>query len=195
MSQFHFDPETYLSMIRGDVARYDQLQDATVRASEGVRAATILELGTGTGETAQRMLARHRGARLVGIDASEAMLAVAREALTGADLRVQRLEDPLPEGPFDLVFSALAVHHLDAPGKRDLFTRVAAVLSQGGRFALADVIVPTDPAKATIPLSQDFDRPDRLDDQLAWLAAAGFKARTTWTADDLAVVAADLLPG
>lgn len=195
MSQFHFDPETYLSMIRGDVARYDELQDATVRASEGVTAATILELGTGTGETSQRMLARHRGAQLVGIDASEAMLAVAREALTGADLRVQRLEDPLPEGPFDLVFSALAVHHLDAAGKRDLFARVAAVLRPGGRFALADVIVPTDPANAQIPLSQDFDRPDRLDDQLAWLAAAGFKAQTTWTADDLAVVAADLLPG
>jgi tRNA (cmo5U34)-methyltransferase len=195
MSQFHFDPETYLSMIRGDVARYDELQDATVRASEGVTAATILELGTGTGETSQRMLARHRGAQLVGIDASEAMLAVAREALTGADLRVQRLEDPLPEGPFDLVFSALAVHHLDAPGKRDLFARVAAVLRPGGRFALADVIVPTDPANAQIPLSQDFDRPDRLDDQLAWLAAAGFNAQTTWTADDLAVVAADLPPG
>lgn len=195
MSQFHFDPETYLSMIRGDVARYDELQDATVRASEGVTAATILELGTGTGETSQRMLARHRGARLVGIDASEAMLAVAREALTGADLRVQRLEDPLPEGPFDLVFSALAVHHLDAPGKRDLFARVAAVLRPGGRFALADVIVPTDPANAQIPLSRDFDRPDRLDDQLAWLAAAGFNAQTTWTADDLAVVAADLPPG
>jgi tRNA (cmo5U34)-methyltransferase len=195
MSQFHFDPETYLSMIRGDVARYDELQDATVRASEGVTAATILELGTGTGETSQRMLARHRGAQLVGIDASEAMLAVAREALTGADLRVQRLEDPLPEGPFDLVFSALAVHHLDAAGKRDLFARVAAVLRPGGRFALADVIVPTDPADAQIPLSQDFDRPDRLDDQLAWLAAAGFKAQTTWTADDLAVVAADLPPG
>jgi tRNA (cmo5U34)-methyltransferase len=191
----HFDPETYLSMIRGDVARYDELQDATVRASEGVTAATILELGTGTGETSQRMLARHRGAQLVGIDASEAMLAVAREALTGADLRVQRLEDPLPEGPFDLVFSALAVHHLDAAGKRDLFARVAAVLRPGGRFALADVIVPTDPANAQIPLSQDFDRPDRLDDQLAWLAAAGFKAQTTWTADDLAVVAADLPPG
>jgi len=195
MSQFHFDPDTYLSMIRGDVARYDELQDATVRASEGVTAATILELGTGTGETSQRMLARHQGAQLVGIDASEAMLAVAREALTGADLRVQRLEDPLPEGPFDLVFSALAVHHLDAPGKRDLFARVATVLRPGGRFALADVIVPTDPANAQIPLSQDFDRPDRLDDQLAWLAAAGFKAQTTWTADDLAVVAADLLPG
>ncbi len=60
---------------------------------------------------------------------------------------------------------------------------------------LADVIVPADPAKARIPLSRDFDRPERLEDQLAWLAAAGFKAQPTWVADDVAVVAADLLPG
>ncbi|MGH3110876.1 MAG: class I SAM-dependent methyltransferase, partial [Gaiellaceae bacterium] len=69
------------------------------------------------------------------------------------------------------------------------------VLSPGGRFVLADVVVPADPAKAQIPLSPEFDRPDRLDDQLAWLAAAGFKAHATWVADDLAVVAADLPSG
>ena len=70
------------------------------------------------------------------------MLAIARETLPEAELRVQRLEDPLPAGPIEPVFSALAVHHLDANGKRDLFGRVAAVLVPGGRFVLADVIVP-----------------------------------------------------
>jgi len=195
MSQFHFDPVTYLSMIRGDVARYDELQQETARASEGVRARTMLELGTGTGETAKRVLAEHREARLIGIDKSEAMLAVAREVLPEAELRVQGLEDPLPAGPFGLIFSALAIHHLDASGKRDLFARVATALLPGGRFILADVIVPPDPNGARIPLSPDFDRPDGLDDQLAWLAAAGLQARPTWVADDLAVIAADLLAG
>jgi hypothetical protein len=33
-----------------------------------------------------------------------------------ADLRVQRLEDPLPEGSYDLVVSALTIHHLDDAG-------------------------------------------------------------------------------
>jgi tRNA (cmo5U34)-methyltransferase len=193
MSQFHFDPSTYLAMIREDVSRYDELQEETARATEGVRTGGILELGTGTGETAKRVLARRRGARFTGIDKSEAMLAVAREALPEAELLVQRLEDPLPNGPFELVFSALAVHHLDATDKRDLFARVAAVLASGGRFVLADVVVPADPARAQIPLSPDFDRPDRLDDQLAWLAAVGFEAQTTWMANDLAVIAADLL--
>ncbi len=192
VSQSHFDPSTYPTAIREDVARYDELQATTARATEGAAAAAILELGTGTGETAQHVLERHPGARLVGIDESEAMLAVAREALPGADLRVQRLEDPLPEGPFELVFSALAVHHLEAPAKRDLFRRVAAVLTPGGRFVLADVIVPEDPAEESIPLSADYDRPDRLGDQLAWLAAAGFEARPTWVVGDLAVLTADL---
>jgi tRNA (cmo5U34)-methyltransferase len=192
MSQFHFDPATYLAMIREDVERYDELQDETAHATAGAAPArAILELGTGTGETARRVLERHPGARLVGIDGSEAMLAVAREALAGADLRVQRLEDPLPGGPFDLVFSALAVHHLDGEGKRDLFERVAAVLAPDGRFVLADVIVPADPAGARIPLSAGFDRPDTLADQLAWLGGAGLTAHATWVAGDLAVIAAD----
>ena len=60
---------------------------------------------------------------------------------------------PCPTGPFDLVTSALAVHHLDADGKRDLFARIAAALAPGGRFVLGDVIVPEDPADATIPLT------------------------------------------
>jgi tRNA (cmo5U34)-methyltransferase len=179
-------------MIREDVERYDELQEETARATAGaapVRA--ILELGTGTGVTARRVLERHPGSRLVGIDVSDAMLAVAREALPGAELRVQRLEDPLPDGPFELVFSALAVHHLDGAAKRDLFERVAAVLAPGARFVLADVIVPADPARARIPLGAGYDRPDTLDDQLAWLIASGLSARATWVADDLAVIVAD----
>ncbi|HXH95745.1 MAG TPA: methyltransferase domain-containing protein, partial [Gaiellaceae bacterium] len=103
-----------------------------------------------------------------------------------------RLEDPLPEGPFDLVVSALAVHHLDAAGKRDLFRRVARALRPGGRFVLADVVVPDDPRDAVTPLTPDFDLPDREVDLLRWLTDAGFTARTEWLAGDLAVLVADL---
>ena len=99
-------------------------------------------------------------------------------------------EDPLPTGPFGLVFTALAVHHLDGAGKRDLFRRVRAVLAPGGRFVLADVVVPEDPADAITPIEAGFDVPDRLGDQLDWLAAAGFEPRVTWSWKDCAVVAA-----
>ena len=143
--QFHFDPDTYLDMVRAEVPDYEHLQQVVADATDDVVAEAILDLGTGTGETLRRVAARHPTARLIGIDESDRMLAVARGVVPGADLRVARLQDDLPEGPFDLVVSALAVHHLDAPEKAALFGRVAALLAPGGRFVLADVIVPADP--------------------------------------------------
>jgi tRNA (cmo5U34)-methyltransferase len=191
MTQFHFDPGTYLENMQADIPVFDELQDETARATEGRDVRDVLELGVGTGETSRRVLARHRGARLVGIDESEAMLAAAD---VEGDLRVSRLEDPLPEGPFDLVVSCLAVHHLEAGEKRDLFRRVAEVLRPGGRFVLADVVAPEREEDAVTPTTPGYDNPDPLALQLEWLRAAGFEPETTWTWKDLAVVRADL-PG
>lgn len=192
MAQGGFDPATYSSMIRTEVPAYDRLQAELVAAS-GSGARRVLELGTGTGETARLLLARHRDAALVGVDSSAEMLAVARSALANeqVELRVGRLEDPLPAGPFDLVASALCIHHLRDSEKADLFARVHAELRPGGRFAFADVVVPVDPAEGRIPLTDGYDRPSPLADQLRWLADAGFEARVQWAAADLAVVAAD----
>src|SRR5436190_4109222 len=119
MGQFHFTPEGYLELMHAEVPQYERVQDEVAAACEGLEVRTILELGTGTGQTARRVLQRHPGASLVGIDASEEMLGAARAALAGhaVKLHVGRLEDPLPPGPFDLVVSAFAVHHLDGAGK------------------------------------------------------------------------------
>jgi tRNA (cmo5U34)-methyltransferase len=97
----------------------------------------------------------------------------------------------LPSGPFDLVVSALAVHHLWGAEKADLFVRSAAVLAPGGRFVLGDVVVPEDPADAATPLTSDHDRPDTVANQLDWLAAAGFEASVVWRAGDLVVLRAE----
>ena len=152
--------------------------------------ARILDLGVGTGETARHVLEVHPGAHLVGIDESPEMLAVAQSALPDADLREGRLEDRLPEGPFDLVVSALAVHHLDGVGKRHLFGRVRDELVPGGVFVLADVVVPRRPQDAVTPLTPGHDLPDSADDQLEWLETAGFAAELVWEHRDLAVVRA-----
>ncbi len=95
-------------------------------SASGTGARQILELGTGTGETARRLLARHPEASLVGVDVNPEMLAAAGEVLPRerVDLRAAPLQDTLPAGPFDLVASALCIHHLDAEEKRDLFHRV-----------------------------------------------------------------------
>jgi tRNA (cmo5U34)-methyltransferase len=189
VGQFHFHPDEYIALMESELPDYYRLQDAAAAAT-GAGSARLLELGTGTGESALRVLPLHPGASLTGIDASPDMLAVARSRLPGADLRVSRLEDPLPDGPFDLVFSVLAIHHLDGPGKADLFRRVAAVLDDGGRFVIGDVVAPEDPADATTPLSADYDLPSRVDDQLAWLADADFDAAPAWSSGDLAVISA-----
>ena len=193
MGQFHFEPEGYVERIRDEVPAYDELQERVAAATTGADVRRVLELGVGTGETARRVLELHPRARLTGIDSSAEMLARARGLLPAERvelLAVSRLEDSLPAGPFDLVVSALVVHHLDGSGKTDLFRRVAAVLRPSGRFVLGDVIVPERPEDAVIELTTGFDLPDRVDDQLAWLEAAGFDAQLVWSERDLAVIAA-----
>jgi tRNA (cmo5U34)-methyltransferase len=192
MSEWEWNPETYLAEMAAELPGYEELQEAVVAATADVIAARVLELGTGTGETALRVRARHPDATLVGVDASEAMLERARERLPDADLRLQRLEDELPAGPFDLVVSALAVHHLDGTGKRDLFARVARVLGPGGLFVLGDVVVPPAGQEGPICIDWEMDLPDSVDDQLAWLRDAGFEAEASSVRVDLAVLHARL---
>src|SRR4051794_21239501 len=194
MGQFRFDPDRYGDLMAEGVPAYARLQVAVAEASGahapggGQPVPRLLELGTGTGETAVHVLAAHPGAELVGIDASAEMLDHARPRLPEADLRVGRLQDPLPDGPFDVVFSALAVHHLDGPAKADLFRRVADVLASGGRFVLGALIVPDDPADVVTPIDGTFDRPSTIEDQLAWLADARLAPALTWHERDLAVL-------
>lgn len=194
MSQFHFKPHDYLELMHQEVPGFEELQDRVAAATQTVEAERILELGTGTGETSRRVLAHHSGAHLTGVDLSREMLAAATAALPSdrTHLVEQRIEDPLPDGPFDLVISALAIHHLDGPGKSDLFRRIAAVLRPGGRFVMGDVVVPEDPADAVTPLTPDYDMPSTVEDLLMWLPEAGLEAQLVWSDRDLAVVTADL---
>jgi tRNA (cmo5U34)-methyltransferase len=190
MAGFEWNPETYLDEMRDEIPGYEELQDAVAAVAVGTN---VLELGVGTGETAARVLARNPGARWTGIDASAAMLARARERLPGADLRLQRLEDPLPAGPFDLVVSVLAVHHLDADGKRDLFARVSRVTNA---FVLGDVVVPEPPAEGSIYIDWVMDLPDTAADQLRWLREAGFDdVAAEHIRPDLTVLTARKRPG
>ena len=184
MSEFEWNPDIFLATMLGEIPGYEELQDAVAAAAQGWN---VLELGTGTGETAVRILARSPGARWIGIDASEAMLDRAHERLPDADLRVQRLEDPLPEGPFDLVVSVLAVHHLDEPAKRDLFRRIAEV---SDLFVLGDLVVAERAEDAAIGIDWLMDLPSSMPEQIAWLEEAGFEVEASYVRPDLAVFVA-----
>lgn len=182
-----WDPDHYGEVI-DEIPGYEELQDAVAAVADG---RNVLELGTGTGETALRVLARNDGAHWTGIDGSAAMIEHARTRLPGAELREQRLEDPLPPGPFDLVVSVLAVHHLDADGKRDLFARVAQVTDL---FVLGDVVVPERPEEAVIEIDWVEDLPSSVPEQLGWLDEAGFDADASYVRPDLAVFVARRRP-
>ena len=193
MSEYRFDPATYGDLMRAEVPAYERLQQAVARATVEVTVARVLDLGTGTGETLRAVLEIHPGAVAVGVDKNEAMLAEAHRRLAGltVGLRVANLTDALPAGPFDVVVSALAIHHLEGPDKADLFARIAGALRPGGRFVLGDVVIPVSQPDAVTPLTADHDRPSTLADQLQWLDEAGFEASTVWSEHDLVVVRAD----
>lgn len=174
-SQFHWEPSTYLEMIRGEVPRYDDLQAAAIEAIP-FPPDRVLDLGTGPGETSRRLLEAYPDARITGLDSSPEMLFRAREL--GIETRLARMEDPLPDGPWDLVIAVLSVHHLDAAGKRDLMRRVQ---EQSRALVLGDVVVAD---REITPIDPEVDFPERASDLADW--AGG---QITWEADDLAVIA------
>jgi tRNA (cmo5U34)-methyltransferase len=159
----------------------------------------VLDLGAGTGILAARVAAAYPDADLVLVDGAPAMLEQARARLGDeVALHVADLRDPLPEGPFCAVVSALAIHHLDDAGKRDLIARAHEALSPGGIFVNAEQVAGPSPrfdahyrawheaaARAAGATAQEWDaavhrmRHDdcaSVEDQLAWMRAAGFDA-------------------
>lgn len=177
--QFHWNPETYLDEIRGEVPRYDELQEAAIEAIP-FAPARVLELGFGTAETTRRLLDRFPETRITGVDSSPEMVFKARE-LGWEDLRLGRMEDPLPDGPWDLVIAVLSIHHLDADAKRNLFRQVR---EQSRSLVVADV-VEVEPERRVTPTEAGFDKPSPAADQAEWC-----DGEVVWEADDLAVIRA-----
>jgi trans-aconitate methyltransferase len=158
------------------VPRYDELQAATIEAIP-FPPQRVLELGVGTGETTRRLLDRNPDAEVTGLDAQPEMVFKAREL--GIEVRLARMEDPLPDGPWDLVLSVLSIHHLDDDGKRDLFRRVR---EQSRAMVMGDVVAAD--AQVT-PREEGVDLPSRAEDLAAWCSG-----ELVWEADDLAVIRA-----
>jgi trans-aconitate methyltransferase len=170
------DPETYLDEIRADIPRYDELQEATIEAIP-FPPVRVLELGVGTGETTRRLLERYPDADVTGLDSQPEMVFKAREH--GIEVRLARMQDPLPDGPWDLVISVLSVHHLDEAQKRDLFRRVR---EQSRALVMGDVVI-AEPQVAS--LEEGVDMPSRAEDMAEWSGG-----EIIWQADDLAVIRA-----
>jgi tRNA (cmo5U34)-methyltransferase len=171
---------------------------ATAAVLREVAAPRVLDLGAGTGLLAGLIARAVPGTELILVDAAPAMLAVAERRLTGVAHRVHvaDLTDPLPDDGYHAIVSALAIHHLDDPAKRDLYRRVAAALAPGGIFVNAEQVAGPTPEldrrydvewlAAIRALGSDdaeivaarermaYDRPAPVEAQCDWLRTAGF---------------------
>jgi tRNA (cmo5U34)-methyltransferase len=162
MTQFDWKPETYLELIRSEIPRYDELQEQAIAAIP-TPPERVLELGMGTGETTRRLIEAHPEAWVIGLDASPDMVFRARE--TYDDVQLARMQDPLPDGPWDLVVAVLSVNELDEDQRRSLFRRVR---DHSRALVIGDVFAP-----------------DELAAALDWSGG-----EVAWQADDLAVIRA-----
>jgi tRNA (cmo5U34)-methyltransferase len=162
MDRFDWTPEVYLERIRAQIPRYDELQEQSIAAIP-FPPERVLELGMGTGETTRRLIEAHPDAWVVGLDSSPDMVFRARQ--TYDDVQLARMEDPLPDGPWDLVISVLSTGDLSDDQLQALCRRVK---DHSRSLVIGDVF-----------------ESDKLEKLITWSGG-----QVTWKADDLAVVAA-----
>jgi tRNA (cmo5U34)-methyltransferase len=196
---FHAQASDYDAVRRRLVIPFDAFYGTAVGALELVQGPVerVLDLGAGTGMLATRVLAAHPAAEVVLLDGAPAMLEQARSALGDRARYVTgNLADPLPEGPWDAIVSALAIHHLADADKVTLFGRVHHELAPGGIFVNAEQVAgPTawfddlyvrrheQSARELGASDEDWqgalgrmrhDRCASVEQQLGWLRQAGF---------------------
>lgn len=160
----------------------------------------VLDVGAGTGLLSAYLLEKFPGARLTLMDISEKMLDQARirfASRPGTQYLVCDYSCSDLRGPYDIICSALSIHHLAPEDKQQLFRRIFAALKPGGMFVNADQALGetpyftqryldywnaflrsgpmTEEQHAEILKRRDtLDRNEKLSDQLAWLKNAGF---------------------
>jgi tRNA (cmo5U34)-methyltransferase len=160
----------------------------------------VLDLGAGTGLLSSMVAERFPRSRVTLVDLSVEMLRVARRRFVGEPGRFEfrnmdYARKPLPLG-YDLVVSALSIHHLTNGDKKELFERIHDALADGGYFVNADQVQGETPEEETsyrewwlrrvreagvsdgdldAALSRmRADRNATLRAQLGWLVEAGF---------------------
>ena len=160
----------------------------------------ILDIGAGTGLLSALLLQRYPEASLVALDISDQMLNVAKKRFAGnPNVRYITGDYVTTDlgGRYDLICSALSIHHLIHEEKQKLYQRIYGALNPKGVFVNADQAAGETPALdrqymqywdefvCNGPLSADeqkeiLKRRDTLDLnaklslQLQWLRDCGF---------------------
>jgi tRNA (cmo5U34)-methyltransferase len=109
---------------------------------------TILDLGFGSGLVEEMIFKRIPSARVVGVDASPAMMKLAQQRLraysdqyTAIESSLQALDSlPLERGTFPFIISIQALHHLTDNEMKAAYRSIYNLLKPGGLFLLLDRI-------------------------------------------------------
>ena len=125
------------------IAYYDERVIETMAAAADVDdSMTVADIGTGTGFVAAGMAPRV--GRVIGIDTSPEMLAVARRNLASLDIDNVELREadvarlPLDDDSVDAAFANMVLHHAEDPTA--MLSEMARVVRPGGTVAICDEV-------------------------------------------------------
>jgi tRNA (cmo5U34)-methyltransferase len=102
---------------------------------------SILDLGAGTGLLSRYLLRHYPRAEFTLIDVSAGMLDLARDRFRGLpNFRFEGMDysKDFPAGDFDMIASALSIHHLPEEDKAKLYRNACIRLPEKGLFANFD---------------------------------------------------------
>jgi ubiquinone/menaquinone biosynthesis C-methylase UbiE len=166
----------------GNPARSLQLDLVTSLVAAEYRAgSTILDLGAGSGQVDALLLAARPDARIVAVDASPAMLDLAKNRLADAgdriDFVVGDFAEPerlaLPARDYGIALLIQTLHHVPHDRKRRVLALLARTLSPGGLLILVDRLTFEDNAMRSVQASM-----------WAWLERR-CAVKSGWSPDDL----------
>jgi tRNA (cmo5U34)-methyltransferase len=206
-------PGEYDKLIATLIPHYTDLIDAAADAVDTIArtAPAVVDLGTGSGALAQRILRVRPKARLIGIDSDASMLAAASHRLRG---KIQTIEEDFERTRIprcDVVSASFALHHVPTGGsKAAVYKRCFQSLRPGGMFVSADcylassaVVRKRDRQGWLNHLQRTYSRKKAenflktwakedvyfsLDREIQLLTEAGFGVEVTWRRDSFAVL-------
>lgn len=206
-------PGEYDKLIATLIPHYRELIDAAASAVDTVARNTpaVVDLGTGSGTLAQRILKARPKARLIGIDSDGSMLATASRRLRGNIQTIEENFEHIRIPRCDVVSASFSLHHIPTGQRKGaLYKRCCQSLRPGGMFVSADCFLASSAVlrerhrqawlehlarghtrRKAEQFLRTWAKEDvyfTLDREIELLRDAGFDVEVTWRKDSFAVV-------